>query len=115
MYLRLLKRKKENLKTENSLKKTETKLEDAFKNKKIKTMIDFDREECNSIKSGITKSCNHLHPAPSTSTQPHPLTPRLFKPPASSLQHSQQYLNQNIAHNWAISPNLGQKIKSCLF
>ena len=28
----------------------ETKLEDAFKNKKIKTMIDFDKNECNSIK-----------------------------------------------------------------
>ena len=29
----------------------ETKLEDAFKNKKFKTMIDFDRKEFNSIKS----------------------------------------------------------------
>ena len=29
----------------------ETKLEDAFKNKKIKTIIDFDRKEFNSIKS----------------------------------------------------------------
>ena len=38
MRLELLKRKKENL------------LEDTFKNKKIKTMIDFDRKECNSIK-----------------------------------------------------------------
>ena len=28
----------------------EIKLEDAFKNKKIKTIIDFDRKECNSIK-----------------------------------------------------------------
>ena len=43
-----------------------------------------------------------------TSTQLHP-------PPPSSLQHPQQYLNQNIAHNWAISPNLGWKIKSCPF
>ena len=48
----------------------------------------------------------HLHPAPSTSTQVRP-------PPPSSLQHPQQYLNQNIVRNWAISPNLGQKIKSC--
>ena len=38
-----------------------------------------------------------LNRAP-TSTQLHP-------PPPSSLQHSQQYLNQNIARNWAISPN----------
>ena len=38
-----------------------------------------------------------------------------FQPPPSSLQHPQQYLNQNIARNWAISPNLGQKIKSCPF
>ena len=45
----------------------------------------------------------HLHPPPSSS----------FQPPPSSLQHPQQYLNQNNARNWAISPNLGQKIKSC--
>ena len=38
MRLELLKRKKENL------------LEDTFKNIKIKTMIDFDRKESNSIK-----------------------------------------------------------------
>ena len=38
MRLKLLKRKKENL------------LEDTFKNIKIKTMIDFDRKESNSIK-----------------------------------------------------------------
>ena len=44
-----------------------------------------------------------LNCAPS-STQLHP-------PPPSSLLHPQQYLNQNIAHNWAISPNLEQKIK----
>ena len=48
-----------------------------------------------------------LNRAP-TSTQLHP-------PPPSSLQHPQQYLNQNIARNWAISPNLGRKIKSCPF
>ena len=78
-------------------------------------MIDFDREECNSIKSGITKPCTQLHPAPSTSIQLHSLTLSSFKPPPSSLQHLQQYLNQNIARNWAIFPNLGQKIKSCPF
>ena len=32
-------------------KDVETKLDDAFKNKKIKTMIDFDQNECNIIKS----------------------------------------------------------------
>ena len=50
---------------------------------------------------GITKLCTHFHPPPPCSVQPRP----------SSLQHPQQYLNQNIAHNWAISSNLGQKIK----
>ena len=64
----------------------------------------------------------HLHPPPptstqliSTSTQLYPLPPSSFKPPPSSLYYLQQYLNQNIARNWAISPNLGQKIKSCSF
>ena len=74
----------------------------------------------------ITKPCTHLHPAPSTptqlisiSTQFHPPSPSSFQPPPSSLQHPQQYLNQNNEKNqkcnWAISPNLGQKIKSCPF
>ena len=48
-----------------------------------------------------------LNRAP-TSTQLHP-------PPPGSLQHLQQYLYQNIARNWVISPNLGQKIKSYPF
>ena len=77
---------------------------------------------------GITKPCTHLHPALSTSTQLHPAPytsiqliststqlhpPPLssFKPPPSSLQHSQRYKNQNIARNWAISTNLGRKFK----
>ena len=65
--------------------------------------------------------CVLLNRAP-TSTQLHP-------PPPSSLQHPQQYLNQNIARNWAIFPNLdqisnpkihfwanlGPKIQSCPF
>ena len=62
-----------------------------------------------------------LNHAPS-STQLHPPTLKLIStstqlnpPPPSSLQHTQQYLNQNIARNWAISPNLCQKIKSCPF
>ena len=53
-----------------------------------------------------------LNRAPS-STQLHPPPPSSFQPPTSSLQHPQQYLKQNIAFNWAISPNLGRKIKSC--
>ena len=55
-----------------------------------------------------------LNRAP-TSTQLHPPPPSSFQPPPSSLQHPQQYLNQNIARNWAISPNLGRKTKSCPF
>ena len=51
---------------------------------------------------GITKPCTQLHPAPSSSAQLHPA-------PSTSTQ----YLKQNIARNWVISPNLGQKIKSC--
>ena len=47
---------------------------------------------------GITKLCAHLHP-----------------PPPSFLQHSQQYLKQNIAHNCAISQNLGRKTRCCPF
>ena len=61
------------------------------------------------IKEGVL-----LNRAP-TSAQLHSPTPSSFKPPPCSLQHPQQYLNQNIAHNCAISPNLGQKIKSCPF
>ena len=64
----------------------------------------------------------HLHPAPSTytqiistATQLHPPPLSSFHSPPSSLQHPQQYLNQNIARNWAISPNLSLKIKSCIF
>ena len=55
-----------------------------------------------------------LNRAP-TSTQLHPPPPSSFQLLPSSLQHPPQYLNQNIARNWAISPNLGQKIKSCPF
>ena len=71
---------------------------------------------------GITKRCTQLHPAPSTSTQLiltstqlHPLPPSSFQSPPSSPQHPQQYLNQNIARNWGISPNLERKIEICPF
>ena len=67
-------------------------------------------------------SSTQLRPAPSisiklisTSIQFHLPPSSSFQPPPSSLQHPQQYLNQNIARNWAISPNLGWKIKSCPF
>ena len=49
----------------------------------------------------------NLHPAPSTSTQLISASTQL------SYQHPQHHLNQNIARNWAISSNLGRKIKSC--
>ena len=71
---------------------------------------------------GITIPCTHLQPASSMSTQLisistqlHPRPPSSCQPLPSSLQHPQQYLNQNIARDWAISPNLGQKIKGCPF
>ena len=57
----------------------------------------------------------HLHSAHFNLHPAHPPPPSSSQPPPSSLQHPQQYLNQNIARNWAISPNLGQKIKSCPF
>ena len=64
----------------------------------------------------------HLQPAPftstqliSTSTQLYPPPPSSFQSPPSSLQHPQQCLNQIFARKWAISPNLGQKIKNCPF
>ena len=42
-----------------------------------------------------------------TSTQLHPPPPSSFQPPPIFLQYPQQYLNQNIARTWAISPKLG--------
>ena len=36
-------------------KDAETKLDDSFKSKKIKSMIDFDQSECNSVKSIVVK------------------------------------------------------------
>ena len=58
-----------------------------------------------------TPTSTQLHPPLPSSIQLHPPPPSSFQPPPSSLQHPQQYLNQNIARNWAISPNLGQKLK----
>ena len=61
---------------------------------------------------GITKLCTNLHLPPPSSFQP---LCSSFQHPPGSLQQPQQYLNQNIACNWAISPNLGRKIKSYPF
>ena len=64
----------------------------------------------------------NIYPAPSTSTQListstqlHPPPPSSFQLSPSSLQHPQQDSHQNIARNWAISPNLGRKIQRCPF
>ena len=64
----------------------------------------------------------YVHPRPPSSIHLHPayfnlqpVPPSSFQPPVSSLQHPQQYLNQNIARNWTISSNLDQKIKSRSF
>ena len=65
-----------------------------------------------STSTQLISTSTQLHPPPPSSFQPPPSS---FQPPPSSLQHPQQYLNQNIACNWAISPNLDRKIKSCLF
>ena len=71
---------------------------------------------------GFTKPCCQLHPARSTSNQLISTSNQLhlssrssFQPPSSSLQHPQQYSNQNIARNWAISPNLGWKFQTWPF
>ena len=61
---------------------------------------------------GITKPCTHLHQA---HFNLHPAPSSSFKRPPSSLQQSQHYKNQNIACNWAICPNVGQKFKVVLF
>ena len=37
------------------MKELETQIDDTLKNKKIKTMIEFDKSECNSIKSILIK------------------------------------------------------------
>ena len=48
-------KEKEKKSKKRKLKDVETQVEDPLKNKKIKTMIEFDREECNSIKSILVK------------------------------------------------------------
>ena len=50
-----------------------------------------------------------LYPHPPSTSQLHPPPPSSFQPSPNSLQHPQQYSNQNIARNGAISTNLGGK------
>ena len=66
---------------------------------------------CSKKTMAIAKPCTQLHPAPLSSTQLLPPPPSSIQPPLSSLQHLLYLKNQNIAHNWAISPNLGRKIQ----
>ena len=56
-----------------------------------------------------------LHSPPPSSSQLHLPPISSSGPPPSSLQHPEQYSNQNIACNWAISPNLNGNIQSCPF
>ena len=49
--LEALKKKERKSKNRKLTRDVETKLEEAFKNKNIKTMVDFHSKECNSIKS----------------------------------------------------------------
>ena len=74
------------------------------RNCKITSVVKLTPSKSGSFPQGvfkvrITKPCTQLHQAPSTSTQLHPVpSPPLssFEPPPSSLQHPQQYSNQNI-------------------
>ena len=77
--------------------------------------ITFMSYDVHSKNTGITKPPSTSVLLISTFTQLHPHSPSSFQLPPSSLQHPRRYWNQNIARNWAISPNLGQKILSSLF
>ena len=90
------------------------------RNCKITSVVNFTSSKFGSLPQGvlkvrITERCTLLHQASSTSTQLHPPPLSSFESPPSSLQHPQQYSNQNIACNWAISPNLDGNVQSCLF
>ena len=52
---------KENKCKKRRMKEIETQVEDAPKNKKIKTMIDFDKTECNSINSILIKGSDTVN------------------------------------------------------
>ena len=59
--LEVLQKKERKSKKRKLTKNVEGKLEDAFKSKKIKTMIDFDRKQCNSIKSVTLKANRNIN------------------------------------------------------
>ena len=59
--LEVLQKKERKSKKRKLTKNVEGKLEDAFKSKKIKTMIDFDRKQCNSIKSVALKANRNIN------------------------------------------------------
>ena len=110
------------------------------RNSKITSVVNFISIKFESLPQGVLKvgttnrvpTSTQIHPRPpsyihvhpvlsissqfiSTSTQLHSPPPSSFQSPPSSLQHPQQYSNQNITRNWAISATLGQKIQSCPF
>ena len=86
-----------------AISKTKYQNSETFFNKKTRVLLNH------------APTSNQLYPPPPSSIHLHPAPPSLFQLPLSSRQHPQQYLNQNIARNWTISPNLGQKIKSYPF
>ena len=59
--LEALKKKERKSKQKKHTRDVKIKLEDAFKNKKIKTMIDLDRKECNNMKSIILKRNTNIN------------------------------------------------------
>ena len=59
--LETLKKKERKSKKKKHTRDVKIKLEDGFKNKKIKIMIDLDRKECNNIKSIILKRNTNIN------------------------------------------------------
>ena len=57
--LKLLKAKEKKSK-KRKIHEIDTRIDNALKNKKIKTMYDFNRSECNSIKSIVVKSSDTI-------------------------------------------------------
>ena len=59
IHLIVSKQKRKNQK-KKKIKNENPQIDDVLKNKKIKTMIDFDKNECNSIKSIIVKGDTNI-------------------------------------------------------
>ena len=59
IHLIVSKQKRKNQK-KIKIKNENPQIDDVLKNKKIKTMIDFDKNECNSIKSIIVKKIKNF-------------------------------------------------------